>query len=447
VKYPHFRLVVCAVIAGFASAGPAQAQIQEAAIVDSATNVMNEFMEIPAQGIPRSLISKAEALVIVPGMLKAGFIAGVRRGKGVVVVRDDQRVWRPPQFVTLTGGSVGPQVGVQATDVILVFQTRRSVNGLLSGKFTIGADAAAAAGPVGRQAAAATDGKLQAEILSYSRSRGLFVGVSLDGSVLQIDSVANQTYYRSAGLMSDGTAYAAGAQLPASASRFLAQLATYTSSAVAAPAGPVNTGPGALAQSPGQMNAAEAAPYGAVAGGSPASSHVGSSFPAGDTYGNLGAGNSSAGGTSAMDRSTSMPGRGVTDATGIGHNSTAATNRQAQPATAQQLEMTRQELVTATKQLGSLLNDDWRQYFSLPTEVFEGGEHPVASALNQPIARFARVAKDPRYQVLIDREEFQTVRRLLQQYQQQVQSLSRSTDRAFSSPPVGGGGGAAATRR
>lgn len=439
MKYPHFRLVVGAVIAGFAAAGPAQAQIQEAAIVDSATNVMNEFMEIPAQGIPRSLLSKAEALVIVPGMLKAGFIAGVRRGKGVVVVRDDQRVWRPPQFVTLTGGSVGPQVGVQATDVILVFQTRRSVNGLLSGKFTIGADAAAAAGPVGRQAAAATDGKLQAEILSYSRSRGLFVGVSLDGSVLQIDSVANQTYYRSAGLMSDGTAYAAGAQLPASASRFLAQLATYTSSAVSAPAGPVNPDPGTLAQSPGQMNAAEAAPYGAAAG-SPASSQVGSSFPAGDTYGNLGAGNLSAGGPSATDRSTTMPGIGVTDATRIGDNSAAATNRQAQPTAAQQLEMTRQELVTATKQLGSLLDDDWRQYFSLPTAVFEGGEHPVASALNQPITRFARVAGDPRYQVLIDREEFQTVRRLLQQYQQQVQSLSRSTDRALTPPPVGGGG-------
>ena len=207
------------------------AQGREASLVDSSSAVLNEFMSIPAEGIPRSMIASAEGLVIIPGMFKVGFVAGVRHGKGIVVIKDQNGAWRPPMFVSMTGGSVGWQVGVQATDVILVFKTRKSVNGLLNGKFTIGADAAAAAGPVGRQAAAATDAQLRAEILSYSRSRGLFAGVSLDGSALQVDGVASQDYYRQAGMSPDGTPLMAGAQLPPSAGRLLAQLATYSGAA------------------------------------------------------------------------------------------------------------------------------------------------------------------------------------------------------------------------
>ncbi len=115
----------------------------------------------------------------------------------MVLIRDAEGEWSLPQFITLSGGSVGWQAGVQGSDVILVFTTKKSVIGLLQGKFTIGADAAAAAGPVGRNAAAATDLGLQAEILSYSRSRGLFLGVSIDGSVLEIDEAAHEVFYGS----------------------------------------------------------------------------------------------------------------------------------------------------------------------------------------------------------------------------------------------------------
>src|SRR5207253_1884276 len=123
---------------------------------------------------------------------------GARYGRGIVMVRDERGYWRPPAFVTLAGGSFGWQIGLQVTDIVLVFKTRSSVDGLMRGKFTLGADAAAAAGPVGREAAAATDAELRAEIYTYSRSRGLFAGVSLDGSVLSVDHTANAAFYQGA---------------------------------------------------------------------------------------------------------------------------------------------------------------------------------------------------------------------------------------------------------
>ena len=134
------------------------------------------------------MLANAQGIVIIPDLVKGGFVLGVRHGRGIVMVRDERGFWRPPSFVTLTGGSVGWQIGLQVTDIVLVFKTRSSVQGLLRGKFTLGADAAAAAGPVGREAAAATDTQLLAEIFTWSRSRGLFAGVSLDGSALQIDA-------------------------------------------------------------------------------------------------------------------------------------------------------------------------------------------------------------------------------------------------------------------
>ena len=168
-------------------AAPARAQYRETVIVDDSRDVLNEIMAIPASGIPASLLANAQGIVIIPDLVKGGFVLGVRHGRGIVMVRDERGFWRPPSFVTLTGGSVGWQIGLQVTDIVLVFKTRSSVQGLLNGKFTLGADAAAAAGPVGREAAAATDAQLLAEIFTWSRSRGLFAGVSLDGSVLQID--------------------------------------------------------------------------------------------------------------------------------------------------------------------------------------------------------------------------------------------------------------------
>ena len=163
-------------------------------VVDS-EQVLNELMAIPAKQIPRKLLAEAQGIVIVPNVIKIGFIGGGRRGHGVVLVRDAAGDWSLPQFVTLTGGSVGFQAGIQGSDVVLVFTTPKGVEGLMSGKFTIGVDASAAAGPIGRDAAIGTDATLLSEIYSYSRSRGLFLGVALDGSVLEIDQASHTAYY------------------------------------------------------------------------------------------------------------------------------------------------------------------------------------------------------------------------------------------------------------
>jgi lipid-binding SYLF domain-containing protein len=168
--------------------GPAETVVE-------AEHVLSELMAIPAKQIPHRLLSEAQGIVIVPNVIKIGFVAGARRGHGVVMVRDPDGEWSLPQFVMLTGGSVGFQAGIQGTDVVLVFTTRKGVEGLMRGKFTVGVDAAATAGPVGREAAAGTDATLQSEIYSYSRSRGLFVGVSLDGSALEIDHESHAFYY------------------------------------------------------------------------------------------------------------------------------------------------------------------------------------------------------------------------------------------------------------
>lgn len=209
-------------------AAPVFGQATEEETVRTAANVIDEIMRIPARQIPGTLLSKAQGVAIIPNVVKGGFVVGVRHGKGVILVRDEQGVWQPPMFVTLTGGSIGWQVGIQSTDLILVFRTKRSVNGLLNGKLTIGADASAAAGPVGRKAAASTDASLSAEILSYSKSRGLFAGVSIDGSVMQIDHRAGAVYYRAQPAMPGAAGPAVGTTLPASALQLVNTIAAYT---------------------------------------------------------------------------------------------------------------------------------------------------------------------------------------------------------------------------
>lgn len=173
---------------------------REAATVDTATRVLRENVAVPMSGIPQALLNNAQAIAIVPDVVKVGFVLAGRRGHGVIVVRNPDGSWSNPVFITLTGGSVGWQVGVQSTDVILVFKSQKSARHVLDGQFTLGADAAVAAGPLGRQAAAATDVELRAEIYSYSRSRGLFAGVSLDGSVMEVDSNANAAFYGAMGI-------------------------------------------------------------------------------------------------------------------------------------------------------------------------------------------------------------------------------------------------------
>lgn len=174
---------------------PAVAQTPLDDTVNAATQVLREIMAVSNKCIPESLLREAQGIAIVPGMLKGGFIVGVEHGKGVLTIRDGAGLWRAPVFITVTGASVGAQAGIQATDLILVFKTPRSIKGILKGKITIGADLAVAAGPVGRQAMAATDAQLKAEIMSYSRSRGLFAGVAIDGATMRIDQGANAEYY------------------------------------------------------------------------------------------------------------------------------------------------------------------------------------------------------------------------------------------------------------
>jgi lipid-binding SYLF domain-containing protein len=162
--------------------------------VNDAIKVLEEIMEIPEQGIPPALLNDSHGIAIIPGVIKAGFIIGGRHGRGVVVLRDGE-VWSNPSFVSITGGSIGWQIGAESIDVILVFKSKRSIDNMIKGKFTLGADASIAAGPVGRQAEAATDVTLKAEIYSYSRSRGLFAGISLEGAALSIDEEANADFY------------------------------------------------------------------------------------------------------------------------------------------------------------------------------------------------------------------------------------------------------------
>lgn len=168
--------------------------------VADAADVIDQLLRIPEKTIPPNLLSRAYAVAVVPNVVKAAFGLGARRGKGILVVRQDDNSWSNPAFITLTGGSVGWQVGAQSTDIILVFKTRKGVDGIASGKLTLGADASVAAGPVGRHTAIATDVLFQAEVVSYSRSRGLFAGVALEGAGVTMDRKANAAFYSSSSM-------------------------------------------------------------------------------------------------------------------------------------------------------------------------------------------------------------------------------------------------------
>ncbi len=175
--------------------GAVLAQQREEARMLVATEVVEEMTAMPDQGVPDWLLARAHGIAVVPDVVKVGLGIGGRRGKGVLVVRDSQGQWSNPVFITLTGGSIGWQAGVQSTDVILVFTSAAGVEGITDGKVTLGADASVAAGPVGRQASAATDANLAAEVYSYSRAMGLFAGVAIDGTAITIDRKANAAYY------------------------------------------------------------------------------------------------------------------------------------------------------------------------------------------------------------------------------------------------------------
>ncbi len=189
-------LLLCgSVLSGALLSGAALAGAPEENRARDAVAVLDKIMRIPEQSVPQSMLDNAHAIAVIPGVVKAGFVVGGRFGRGLVSVRGENGTWSNPSYITIAGGSVGFQAGVQSTDVVLIFSTPRGVDSIVDGKFTLGADASVAAGPVGRTAEASTDEHLKAEIYSYSRARGLFAGVALDGAALQIDNRSNAAIY------------------------------------------------------------------------------------------------------------------------------------------------------------------------------------------------------------------------------------------------------------
>ena len=184
-----FMLVLFVSLPAFASRGK---QIER---LENSADVLKEIMDIPEGSIPKDLLEKAECIVIIPGLKKAALGIGGDYGRGELLCRLKDRGWSPPVMVSMTGGSIGFQLGGTSTDIFLLIMNRKGVGKLLESKVTLGGDASAAAGPKGRTAAAATDAQMHAEILCYARSRGLFAGVSLNGSVLKPSEDDNEDLY------------------------------------------------------------------------------------------------------------------------------------------------------------------------------------------------------------------------------------------------------------
>lgn len=223
------------------------AERQDARLL-TAAQVLDELARMPEQNVPAWLLERAYAVAVVPDVIKVGLGIGGRRGKGALVIRKDNGEWSNPVFVNLTGGSFGFQVGVQSTDVVLVFTSRQSIEGIVGGKVTLGADAAVAAGPVGRQSSAATDIGLNAQVYSYSRSSGLFAGVALDGSAITIDHRSNEQYYGRSGILASEIIRTDAASAPATAQNFIGALQRSTRGQTAA--SPRSTAPAASSSQP-----------------------------------------------------------------------------------------------------------------------------------------------------------------------------------------------------
>lgn len=195
--------------------------------LDDAASLFSEVMGTPDKAIPQTLLDKAACIVLVPGLKKVGFIGAGKYGRGYALCRRPNGPgWGPPAAIRIEGGSFGLQIGVSSTDVILLVMNERGMRRLTTSKFTIGGEATAAAGPVGRDATAQTDALLTAEILSWSRSRGIFAGISLDGATLRNDIDQNQIMYGQR--WDNKQILTSGAKPPAAASKLLAVLNKYS---------------------------------------------------------------------------------------------------------------------------------------------------------------------------------------------------------------------------
>jgi len=189
------RFLVTVFVAGLGFTGQSYGQNTEEAKLTDAALALEEFQQDPAAAIPAQVLQNAQGIAVLPNVIRAGFIFGGRRGKGIAVIRSENGEWSNPLFITITGGSVGAQIGGESTDLVLVFGNRRSVRNIGSGKFTLSGDASATAGPVGRGSRGATDMTFTSEVYFYARGRGLFAGAVLGGAKLDVDEAANGNFY------------------------------------------------------------------------------------------------------------------------------------------------------------------------------------------------------------------------------------------------------------
>ena len=234
-----FALLLASLALALGSVG-AQASSTTDKRLEESRKVFESFSFLTEQAIPTWLLERAYGVVVVPRVIKGALIIGGRGGKGVMAVRNADGSWSNPVFVTLAGANVGFQWGVQSTDLVLVLMSRKSVEGIAGGKVTLGADASVAAGPIGRSSAAATDATFSAQVLSYSRNSGLFVGVALDGTVIAIDRGANESAYGISGVLASQILEGRVVNPPPAAQEFTAALtrATKAPASTTAPAAP-----------------------------------------------------------------------------------------------------------------------------------------------------------------------------------------------------------------
>jgi lipid-binding SYLF domain-containing protein len=237
----RIRISLLTVLAGLAlavDATGAHAQAREEGKLLLSSQVLEELRDAGDRAIPNWLLERAYGIAVIPDLTKIAFFAGGRRGNGVLVFRDKNGRFTNPIFVTLTGGSFGFQWGVQSTDIVLVFTSRKSVEGITGGKVTLGGDASVSAGPVGRESSASTDMTFKSEVYSYSRSRGVFAGLAIDGSVMSIDDDENDAFYRKKDVTASDIVSGAVTTNDDAARRFMTAVTTSTRGQQSASAAP-----------------------------------------------------------------------------------------------------------------------------------------------------------------------------------------------------------------
>ena len=237
-RFPVAGLLAAAVLAvtaltpasSAAQAAPIAAPAEEARAL-LAVDVLNEMQSLPEMRIPDTLLRRAQGIAIIPDMARGALLIGGRGGKGVLLVRNTGGQWSNPAFITVGGLSFGWQFGVQTVDVVLVFTTRESIEGVTGGKLTLGADASIAVGPLGRQASGATDTTFASEVYAYSRAKGLFAGIALDGGVVAMDRKANARFYQKPGVLASEILAPSAPQPPFSGQRVTIAVSNLTEQA------------------------------------------------------------------------------------------------------------------------------------------------------------------------------------------------------------------------